>query len=163
MSNDRQLRDLYRNTVLDHSRNPRNFRRLEHADRTVQGHNPLCGDKITVYVRLDDDDIRDVAFEGTGCAISMTSASIMTENVKGKSVQAAHAEVDRVIGQFSGPTTEPQENSSTLGDIAALGGVRAYPSRIKCATLAWKTLEAALRDDQDPVTTELNGEENVRV
>jgi nitrogen fixation NifU-like protein len=160
---DQQLQDLYRNTVLDHSRHPRNFRRLEPADRTVQGHNPLCGDKITIYLRLDDDDIKDIAFEGTGCAIAMTSASIMTENIMGKSLQAANAEVDRVIEQFRGPAADRQEAAAALGDMAALGGVRAYPSRIKCATLAWKTLEAALHGDAEPVTTERNGEKDVRV
>ncbi|MDH3511981.1 MAG: SUF system NifU family Fe-S cluster assembly protein [Gammaproteobacteria bacterium] len=165
MSSEQQLQDLYRNTVLEHSRHPRNFRRLEPADRTVQGHNPLCGDKITVYLRLDDDDITDVAFEGTGCAIAMTSASIMTEIIEGQSVQAANEEVDRVMSQFRGPAAggpDSTEDFSTMGEMAALGGVRAYPSRIKCATLAWKTLEAALHGEAVPVTTELNGGENVR-
>jgi len=166
MGSDRQLQDLYRNTVLDHSRNPRNFRRLEPADRTVLGHNPLCGDKITVYVRLNDDDINDVAFEGTGCAIAMTSASIMTETVQGKSLQAANEEIDRVITQFAPSATgqtDETEAFESMGDLAALSGVRAYPSRIKCATLAWKTLEAAIHGGAESVTTELGGEDHVRV
>lgn len=166
MDTDTALRDLYRNTVLEHSRNPRNFRRLEPADRTVQGHNPLCGDKITLYLRLDDDDIEDIAFEGSGCAIAMTSASIMTENVRGKSVDAANEEIVQVIAQFKpSPASQSVDAKSleSMGDIAALGGVRAYPSRIKCATLAWKTLEAALHGGAESVTTELSGEENVRV
>jgi nitrogen fixation NifU-like protein len=161
-----QLRDLYRNTVLEHSRHPRNFRRLERADRTVQGHNPLCGDKITLYVRLDGDDIDDIAFEGTGCAIAMTSASIMTEAVRGKSIQAANEDIDHVIAQFH-PVAAGQRDGAealeSMGDLAALGGVRAYPSRIKCATLAWKTLEAALHGGAESVSTELNGEDDVRV
>lgn len=166
MGTDTQLRDLYRNTVLEHSRHPRNFRRLEPADRTVQGHNPLCGDKITLYLRLDGDDIEDVAFEGAGCAIAMTSASIMTETVRGKSVQAANEELDQVIAQFRpavGGQRDEKEALESMGDLAALGGVRAYPSRIKCATLAWKTLEAALHGRTESVTTEFDGEENVRL
>jgi nitrogen fixation NifU-like protein len=166
MSGEQQLQNLYRNTVLDHSRNPHNFRRLEPADRTVQGHNPLCGDKITVYLRLNVNDITDIAFEGTGCAIAMTSASIMTEIISGKSLQAANEEVDRIMSQFHGPAAHQQdaaELASNMGEMAALSGVRAYPSRIKCATLAWKTLKAALRGDSSPVTTELNGEQHDRV
>jgi nitrogen fixation NifU-like protein len=165
MGSEQQLQDLYRTTVLEHSRHPHNFGRLEPADRTVQGYNPLCGDKITVYLRLNENDITEIAFEGTGCAIAMTSASIMTDIIAGKSLQAAGEEVDRIMSQFRGTTADqPNEEavSSDIGDMAALGGVRAYPSRIKCATLAWKTLKAALCDDSSPVTTELNGEEDVR-
>lgn len=162
---DRHLRDLYRNTVLEHSRHPRNFRRLAPADRTVHGHNPLCGDKITLYLRLTGDDIEDIAFEGAGCAIAMTSASIMTETVRGKSVQAADEEIGHVLAQFRPSAADQPDGADdleSLGDLAALGGVRAYPSRIKCATLAWKTLEAALHGTSEPVTTEHNGEDDVR-
>jgi len=164
MGSKQQLQDLYRNTVLVHSRNPHNFRRLEPADRTVQGHNPLCGDKITVFLRLNENDITDITFEGTGCAIAMTSASIMTDIITGKSLQAASEEVNRVMSQFQRPSEDrPEEDLADLGDMAALAGVRAYPSRIKCATLAWKTLKAALRGDSSQVTTELNGEDHVRI
>jgi nitrogen fixation NifU-like protein len=166
MSSERQLQDLYRNTVLDHSRHPHNFGRLDPADRTVQGHNPLCGDKITLFLRLHGNDITDIAFEGTGCAIAMTSASMMTDIINGKSLQAANEDADRVMSQFqSAPSAQPDDDNSSanLGDMAALGGVRAYPSRIKCATLAWKTLKAALQGDSSPVTTELSGEDHVRV
>jgi nitrogen fixation NifU-like protein len=166
MSSERQLQNLYRNTVLDHSRHPHNFGRLEPADRTVQGHNPLCGDKITLFLRLNENDITDIAFEGTGCAIAITSASIMTDIVAGKSLQAANDEVDRVMCQFQQTATKQSDDGavfSKMGDMAALGGVRAYPSRIKCATLAWKTLKAALQGNSSPVTTEQNGEDHVRV
>lgn len=145
------LRDLYRKTVLDHSRHPRNFRRMEHADAVAEGHNPLCGDKITVYVKLDDDSITDVAFEGVGCAISRASASIMTEQVERRTTEEARARIAKVMKQFD---REQAERQPATGDMAALSGVRAYPSRVKCATLAWKTLRAALDGNQNPVTTE---------
>jgi nitrogen fixation NifU-like protein len=166
MSSERQLQDLYRNTVLDHSRHPHNFGRLEPADRTVQGHNPLCGDKITLFLRLNEKDIMDIAFEGTGCAIAITSASIMTDIVTGQSLQAANDEADRVMSQFQQSATKLPDDAagfSNMGDMAALDGVRAYPSRIKCATLAWKTLKAALQGNSSLVTTEQNGEDHVRV
>ena len=151
MSGAQQLRDIYRQTVLDHSRNPRNFRRLESADRQVEGHNPLCGDKVTIYLHLNGEDIQDVAFEGTGCAICMASASIMTEVLTGKSVQDAQREVDQVLREFRVSKDAPDAVS---GKMAALAGVRDYPSRIKCAILPWKTLAAGLRDEYSIVTTE---------
>jgi len=151
MDTARQLQNIYRTTVLDHSRHPRNFRRLEPADRTVQGHNPLCGDKLTIYLRLHGEEIGDIAFEGTGCAISLASASIMTGIVAGKSLQAAQQEAERVMQRFQAH----EENQPALtNDMAALEGVREYPSRIKCATLAWKSLQTALRADTDTATTE---------
>jgi nitrogen fixation NifU-like protein len=151
MDTTQQLQNVYRTAVLDHSRHPRNFRRLEPADRTVQGHNPLCGDKVTLYLRLQGDEIKDIAFEGTGCAISLASASIMTESVNGKSVPDAQREAERIMQRFQAH----EENQPALtNDMAALEGVREYPSRIKCATLAWKTLQAALRADTGAVTTE---------
>ena len=153
MNSTQQLRDLYRQTVLNHSRTPSNFRRLDPADRTVLGHNPLCGDKITLYLRLNDDQINDISFEGTGCAISVTSASIMTETIAGKSVDEAREDISKVMTQLQA-SSGPDQPISGLGDMEALSGVRAHPSRIKCATLAWKTLEAALQGDTTPVTTE---------
>ncbi len=145
------LQTLYRETVLAHSRHPHNFMRLEPADRVVIGHNPLCGDKLTLYLRLADDRIENLAFEGTGCAISMASASIMTESVKHHDLEDAQHEIDRIMRQFESPETD---KAAIEGDMAALGGVRAFPSRIKCATLAWKTLEAALRQNTQTTTTE---------
>ena len=146
-----KLQNVYRTTVLDHSRHPRNFRRLEPADRTRQGHNPLCGDKVTLYLRLKDNEIGDIAFEATGCAISLASASIMTETIAGKSLEAAQQEAERVMDRFQ---TDNENQAVLTSDMAALEGVREYPSRIKCATLPWKTLQAALHADAGPVTTE---------
>ncbi len=151
MNGSQQLRDVYRQTVLNHSRNPRNFRRMESANRQVEGHNPLCGDKITVYLQLKEEKIQDVAFEGTGCAICMASASIMTEVLAGMSVQDAQREVDQVLREFRVSEEAP---GAVSGKMAALAGVRDYPSRIKCAILAWKTLAAGLRDEDTIVTTE---------
>lgn len=151
MSAATDLKSLYRQTVLDHSRNPRNFRRVEDADASAEGHNPLCGDKVTVFVRFDGDDIVDVAFEGVGCAIALASASIMTEQVGHETLAAARQDAAAVLVGF-----EPGEHTpaAPAGDMAALSGVRAYPSRIKCATLPWKTLLAALDGGDRAVTTE---------
>jgi nitrogen fixation NifU-like protein len=151
MSAAADLKALYRQTVLDHSRNPRNFRRLESADASAEGHNPLCGDKVTVYVRYDGDEIVDVAFEGVGCAIALASASIMTEQIAHETQDAARRDAATVLADF-----DPGEHAAEApaGDMAALSGVRAYPSRIKCATLAWKTLLAALDGGNRAVTTE---------
>jgi len=151
MSAATDLKSLYRQTVLDHSRNPRNFRRVEDADARAEGHNPLCGDKVTVFVRFDGDDIVDVAFEGVGCAIALASASIMTEQVGHETLAAARQDAAAVLVGF-----EPGEHTpaAPAGDMAALSGVRAYPSRIKCATLPWKTLLAALDGGDRAVTTE---------
>lgn len=145
------LQDLYRQTVLDHSRQPRNFRRIADATAAAEGHNPLCGDKITVYVKLDDESIDEVAFEGVGCAISLASASIMTEQVEHRTTAEARNCVEEVMNQFDRNRENPPVTQS---DMAALAGVREYPSRVKCATLAWKTLRAALEGQQQTVTTE---------
>jgi nitrogen fixation NifU-like protein len=147
------LQNLYRQTVLEHSRQPRNFRRIEPADRSVEGHNPLCGDKITLYVNVNDDTISDIAFEGSGCAIAVTSASLMTEMISGKSLTDAEQEISRVLNIFQA-SGNPDESAATGNGIDSLYGVRAYPSRIKCATLAWTTLSAALNNKSTSVTTE---------
>ena len=137
------LRELYQQVVLDHNRNPRNFRPLPEANRTAEGVNPLCGDEITVRVRLEGDVIADIAFQGTGCAISQASASLMTAAVKGMSKDEAedlfHAFHAMVT---AGPGSTP--DTSKLGKLAALGGVRRFPARVKCANLAWHTLHEAL-------------------
>ncbi len=151
MANTQELQTLYRQTVLDHSRQPRNFRRVEHADRVVVGHNPLCGDKITLYLCLDHDQIDSLTFEGTGCAIAMASASIMTESLNHQSLDRARREIEKIKQQFA---LSASDDTSLDGDMAALDGVRAFPSRIKCATLAWKTLEGALQKTSKTVTTE---------
>jgi nitrogen fixation NifU-like protein len=135
------LKDLYRDVILDHNRQPRNFGRLEPSDAQADGHNPLCGDRLSIFVRLDGDRIEDLRFEGKGCAISTASASLMTEAVKGKS----RAAVDELFQRIHTLLTSPQTPASQdLGKLAALSGVREYPARVKCATLCWHTLNAAL-------------------
>jgi nitrogen fixation NifU-like protein len=151
MNETENLQTLYRQTVLDHSRHPRNFLRLDPADRIAVGHNPLCGDKITLYLRLDKNRIENLTFEGTGCAISMASASIMTESIKEHELGDAQKAIEKIMRQFN---VAHSDEESIEGDMAALGGVRAFPSRIKCATLAWKTLESALQEDTQTTTTE---------
>ncbi len=146
------LRDLYQEVVFDHNRNPRNFRKMEDADRTVEGHNPLCGDRITLYLKFDDGRIADVSFQGQGCAISTASASLMTEIVKGKTLE----EAEHLFEAFHQIVTGRDDDLKLeeLGKLAVLAGVRQYPSRIKCATLPWHSLEAALKGEERPVSTE---------
>ncbi len=137
-----ELNDLYRDVILDHNRRPRNFGALEAPDASVEGFNPLCGDRLTVRLRLEDDKISDIRFEGQGCAISTASASMMTEAVKGKTRADALQLFDRVHELLTDDAAPPAEE---LGKLAALSGVRAYPARVKCASLCWHTLAAALR------------------
>lgn len=137
------LADLYRDVILDHNRSPRNFRRVEPCNRSAQGFNPLCGDKLTVYIDLQDSRIRDIAFEGSGCAISVASSSLMTEAVKGQPEHEARILFDRMHALLAGD----DERAGDLGKLAALGGVRQFPSRVKCASLAWHALKAALDGD----------------
>jgi nitrogen fixation NifU-like protein len=146
-----ELRDLYQEVVFDHNRNPRNFRVMEDANRTVDGFNPLCGDRITLYAKVEDGIVTDVSFQGQGCAISTASASLMTEIVKGKT----EAEAEALFEVFHRITTGQDDafNIEELGKLAVLAGVRAYPARVKCATLAWHSLQAALKN-QTSVTTE---------
>jgi nitrogen fixation NifU-like protein len=147
------LRDLYQTTILDHNKQPRNFRVPPHANRTAVGHNPLCGDRVTVHLELAGDVVRDVGFQGNGCAISTASASLMTQAIKGRSV----AEVEKLFGAFHELVTgDPHVavDEARVGKLAVLAGVREYPVRVKCATLAWHTLRAALAGSQQPVKTE---------
>lgn len=143
------LRELYQEVIVDHNRRPRNFRRIESATRKLEGFNPLCGDRLTVYLTLDGDTIADVAFEGSGCAISVASASLMTEALIGKPVTEAERLFDAVHDLMIGKGDTPLE-----GKLAVLGGVKDYPSRVKCATLAWHTLAGALHGADEPVKTE---------
>lgn len=145
-----ELEDLYREVILDHNRSPRNFGPLEDADRVVNGVNPLCGDKLTLYLSLDGDRIDDARFEGTGCAISVASSSLMTERIKGTSVDETLALFDAVHEMLMG-RTEPDERMEKL---AALAGVRDYPSRVKCASLAWHALKSALSGQAEDISTE---------
>ena len=146
------LRELYQQVILDHNKNPRNFKELPNAQRRVEGFNPLCGDHYTVFVNLEGDTIREVAFTGTGCAISKASASVMSSTVKGKSKTEAEQLFDTfhrlVTGDNSGL------DAAELGRLAAFSGVSEFPARVKCATLAWHTLRTALEGSQDSVTTE---------
>ncbi|MGH9815906.1 MAG: Fe-S cluster assembly sulfur transfer protein SufU [Candidatus Acidiferrales bacterium] len=147
------LRDLYQELILEHSKSPRNYRALAAANHKAEGHNPLCGDHITVYLHVEGDAIRDITFQGSGCAISRASASLMTQSLKGKS----RAEAEQLFQQFhSLLTSQPSANgaAATLGKLAVFSGVREFPVRVKCATLAWHTLQAALEERQQPVSTE---------
>jgi nitrogen fixation NifU-like protein len=146
------LRDLYQEVIFDHNRNPRNFRRIENADRQVDGFNPLCGDRLTLFLKLDDNIIEDASFQGNGCAISTASVSLMTEIIKGKTQQEAEALFQLFHQITTGKNDEIQ--LETMGKLAVLAGVREYPARVKCATLAWHTLDAALKNQQDAVSTE---------
>jgi nitrogen fixation protein NifU and related proteins len=134
------LRELYQSVILDHNKRPRNLRRPDRANRRADGFNPLCGDKVTVHLELDGDVVRDVGFEGSGCAISTASASLMTESVKGRRVE----EVVKLFDRFHDVLTGASEPGSDLGKLAVFVGVREFPMRVKCATLAWHTLRAAL-------------------
>jgi nitrogen fixation NifU-like protein len=144
------LRDLYQQVILDHNRKPRNFRKIADADRTAEGYNPLCGDRITVDIKVEDGIVKDVAFQGAGCAISKAAASMMTASVIGKPESEVDALFQRVHAMLTGANGVVAE----VGKLAVFAGVREFPSRIKCATLAWHTLQAALHGAAEPVSTE---------
>jgi len=143
------LRDLYQEVILDHNRAPRNFGPLPSANRKAEGHNPLCGDRVSVFVQVENGRIADIAFQGAGCAISTASASLMTEALKGKSV----AEARSLFHGFHDLLTA-NGDADGLGKLAVFAGVREYPIRIKCATLAWHAVQAALDQQDHPITTE---------
>ena len=145
-----ELRALYQEVILDHYKNPRNFGKLDPHDRGAEGYNPLCGDEVSVYLKMDGDVVEDVHFEGQGCAISTASASLMTEAVKGKTL----AEAEEVFDGFHKLVTGEDTGDAELGKLEILAGVRDYPVRIKCATLAWHALRSALADDGEAVSTE---------
>jgi nitrogen fixation NifU-like protein len=147
------LKSLYRDVIVDHNRSPRNFRRIEPPRREAEGHNPLCGDKLHVYVKLTDGLISDISFEGSGCAISVASASLMTEALMGKTVEDATALFENMQSLLVGNGIDP-EGVSSLGKLAALTGVREFPMRVKCATLCWHTMKQALTDTDETATTE---------
>ena len=146
------LGDLYQDVILEHSKVPRNYRELAGADRHAEGYNPLCGDRFTVYLKMEGDIIRDVAFQGSGCAISKASASMMTQSVKGKTKEEAAAIFDRFHKLVTGRAATPE--GQDLGKLSVFSGVSEYPVRVKCATLAWHTLRAALEEDQKTISTE---------
>jgi nitrogen fixation NifU-like protein len=146
------LNDLYRDVIVDHNRTPRNFRPMPDADCHAEGFNPLCGDRLTIYVKLEGNVIRDVSFQGSGCAISVASASLLTESVKGRSVEDAA----KLFGTMHAMLTrdDADVDVAALGKLGALSGVREFPSRVKCASLCWHTLDAALHRQTEPVRTE---------
>ncbi len=146
-----EVRDLYRELILDHSRKPRHFGRLNDATHTADGINPLCGDKLRLYLKIDDGRIESSSFEGTGCAISVASASLMTDAIEGLAVETAESCVASVTDRLTGGASQL---GGKLDKLAALEGVRNYPSRVKCATLAWHALHAAITNDPTPATTE---------
>ena len=148
------LKDLYRDVIVDHNRQPRNFREMPDADRQADGFNPLCGDKVKVALRLEGDRVAEVGFEGSGCAISTASASLMTEAIKGHTVAEAEALFHRFHELLTGPPDEKAAFDPALGKLAALSGVREFPMRVKCATLAWHTFKAALDGDAPAISTE---------
>jgi nitrogen fixation protein NifU and related proteins len=146
-----ELQELYQQVILDHSRSPRNFLKLDGANRIAEGHNPLCGDRVTVYLRLENDVIRDVGFQGEGCAISKASASIMTDLLKGKS----KAEAIKIFTQFHDMvTTGGATNVEELGKLGVFAGVNKFPARVKCAILPWHAIAATLEGKENVVSTE---------
>ena len=151
------LRELYQEVILDHSKRPRNFRELPEANRRAEGFNPLCGDRATVYVRLEGDVVQEVTFKGAGCSISTASASMMTESVKGKT----RPQVEALFGRFhelitGDPSQARQRSVPELGKLTVFAGVCEFPVRVKCAALAWHTLKAALAGEATPVSTEVS-------
>jgi nitrogen fixation NifU-like protein len=147
-----ELNELYQETILEHNKNPRNFRDIDDADKTALGNNPLCGDALEVYVKLDGDTVADVAFKGSGCAISKASASMMTQVAKGKSKE----EVEKVFGEFHRMVTgslDVENEENHLGNLKIFAGVLEFPARVKCASLSWHTLHAALQGENE-ISTE---------
>jgi nitrogen fixation protein NifU and related proteins len=147
------LRDLYQEVILEHSKAPRNYREVKTADHKAEGYNPLCGDRFTVYLQMEGDRIRDIAFQGSGCAISKASASMMTQSLKGKSRDEAKKLFERFHEVVTG-RSPAHGDPAELGKLAVFSGVSEFPTRVKCAILAWHTLQAALEGKQESVSTE---------
>ena len=148
------LRGLYQEVILDHSKKPRNYRVLEGADHYAEGYNPLCGDRVTIYVKLENDRISDVSFQGSGCAISTSSASLLTEVLRGKTLDQADALFQKFHALVTGEANGNLAEDASLGKLAVFSGVAEFPVRVKCATLAWHTLRSALKGEEKTVTTE---------
>ena len=151
---DPELLDLYQEVILDHNKSPRNYGRLEGADRHAEGHNPLCGDRLELFLEMDGDRVREARFEGRGCAISTASASLLTEVVRGKTVEEIDVLFEGFHELLTGDPSVPADAPPELGKLAVFSGVREFPVRVKCATLCWHTLKAALENRQTPITTE---------
>jgi nitrogen fixation protein NifU and related proteins len=148
------LKGLYQEVILDHSKKPRNYRLLEGADHHAEGYNPLCGDRVTIYVKLENGRINDLSFQGSGCAISTSSASLLTETLKGKTLDEADALFEKFHALVTGEANGNLAENASLGKLAVFSGVAEFPVRVKCATLAWHTLRSALKGEEKTVTTE---------
>ncbi len=144
------LTDLYQQVILDHSKSPRNFFKMDAPSRTAQGHNPLCGDNVTLFLKMDGDTIKEISFQGSGCAISKASASLLTESLKGKT----KAEVEALFEKVHQMVTTGKNHSAELGKLAVFAGVHKFPARVKCAILPWHAAKAAVEGKTDPVSTE---------
>ena len=148
-----ELDELYQEVILDHNKSPRNFRVMDHANRKAEGYNPLCGDHVTVFVQLENGVIQDISFQGSGCAISKASASLMTAELKGKNESAAQTLFENVHKMLTGDASDDQA-AGKVGKLQILSGVCKFPARVKCASLAWHTVNAALKGESQPATTE---------
>ena len=146
------LRELYQETILDHSKRPHNFRALEDANRSAQGHNPLCGDRATVFLRVEDERVTEAAFQGSGCSISTASASMMTDALKGRTLGEVRALFDRFHELVTADPSKAQEAAAELGKLAVFAGVHEFPMRVKCASLPWHTMKAALEGGRQAST-----------
>lgn len=150
---DQELKELYQQVILDHNKSPRNYRKIDNPSRFAEGYNPLCGDRIDIYLNLDNDNIRDISFQGSGCAISKASASLMTSMLKGKTKK----EAEEIFTRFHDLVTDKlgdNPNLEDLGKLAVFSGVREFPARVKCASLAWHTMMNALNENNEKVSTE---------
>ena len=141
-----ELSDLYQQVILDHNKKPRNFHKLEAANRSAEGYNPLCGDQLVVYLQLEDEVVRDISFEGSGCAISKAAASMMTQSIKGKTMQEAESLFSEFHKMVTGELDE-EATPNNLGRLTIFSGVRDFPARVKCASLSWHTMHAALKGE----------------
>ncbi len=150
---DAELRELYQQVILDHNKSPRNFKKIENANHSAEGYNPLCGDKINLYLVIEDDVVKDVGFQGSGCAISKASASLMSSIIKGMKKEEAEKLFEKFHNLVTGNLTDEAEIEE-LGKLAVFAGVRDFPARVKCASLAWHTLISALEDGKKVVSTE---------
>jgi nitrogen fixation NifU-like protein len=150
---DSELRELYQQVILDHNKSPRNFRKLDHATCEAEGYNPLCGDRIDVFILLEDDIVKDISFQGSGCAISKASASLMTHMLKGKTKTEAEELFNKFHDLITGKLGD-NPSLEDLGKLAVFAGVKEFPARVKCASLAWHTMHSALQKDEKVISTE---------
>ncbi len=150
---DPELRELYQQVILDHNKSPRNFKKLETANRTAEGYNPLCGDKIDIFLDVEGDVVKDISFQGSGCAISKASASLMSTVVKGKSIEETEKLFEKFHDLITGKLNE-DESIEELGKLSVLAGVKEFPIRVKCASLAWHTMLSALKKESKTISTE---------